>query len=37
VLAEAGVSDLSRYGGGADPELDLFVDRRISPAEVPAP
>jgi citronellol/citronellal dehydrogenase len=37
VLAEAGVSDLSRYGGGPDPELDLFVDRRISPAEVPAP
>ena len=37
VLAEAGVSDLSRYGGGPDPELDLYVDRRISPAEVPAP
>lgn len=26
VLAAAGVSDLSVYGGGDDPELDLFVD-----------
>jgi citronellol/citronellal dehydrogenase len=27
VLAEAGVTDLSRYGGGADPILDIFVDK----------
>jgi NAD(P)-dependent dehydrogenase (short-subunit alcohol dehydrogenase family) len=26
VLAEAGVTDLSRYGGGDEPELDIFVD-----------
>lgn len=26
VLAAAGVTDLSRYGGGPDPTLDLFVD-----------
>ena len=27
VLAEAGVTDLSRYGGGDDPILDIFVDK----------
>ena len=27
ILAEAGVDDLSRYGGGADPIMDIFVDR----------
>jgi citronellol/citronellal dehydrogenase len=27
VLAEAGVSDVSRYGGGNDPILDIFVDK----------
>ena len=27
VLAESGVSDLSRYGGGDDPILDIFVDK----------
>jgi citronellol/citronellal dehydrogenase len=27
VLAENGVSDLSRYGGGDDPILDIFVDK----------
>ena len=27
VLAEAGVTDLSRYGGGGDPILDIFVDK----------
>ncbi|MEU1185880.1 NAD(P)-dependent oxidoreductase [Streptomyces sp. NPDC005820] len=26
VLAEAGVTDLAQYGGGAHPELDFFVD-----------
>jgi citronellol/citronellal dehydrogenase len=26
VLAETGVTDLSRYGGGDDPILDIFVD-----------
>ena len=26
ILAEAGVDDLSRYGGGADPIMDIFVD-----------
>ncbi|GKQ39175.1 NAD(P)-dependent oxidoreductase [Streptomyces sp. A012304] len=26
VLVEAGVTDLARYGGGQNPELDLFVD-----------
>ncbi|MBO4252329.1 SDR family oxidoreductase [Streptomyces griseorubiginosus] len=26
VLVEAGVTDLARYGGGRDPEFDLFVD-----------
>jgi NAD(P)-dependent dehydrogenase (short-subunit alcohol dehydrogenase family) len=26
VLAEAGVTDLSRYGGGDDPQPDLFLD-----------
>ncbi|NMH98163.1 SDR family oxidoreductase [Pseudonocardia acidicola] len=26
VLAEDGITDLSRYGGGNDPELDFFVD-----------
>lgn len=30
VLAEAGVTDLSRYGGGPDPILDIFVDERVS-------
>ncbi|MCE3552879.1 NAD(P)-dependent oxidoreductase [Pseudonocardia sp. RS11V-5] len=28
VLAETGVTDLSPYGGGDDPELDFFVDPR---------
>lgn len=28
VLAEVGITDLSSYGGGEDPELDLFVDPR---------
>ncbi|MBW0103853.1 NAD(P)-dependent oxidoreductase [Pseudonocardia sp. KRD291] len=28
VLATAGVTDLSPYGGGDDPALDFFVDRR---------
>lgn len=27
VLAEAGVTDLSRYGGGDDPILDIFIDK----------
>ncbi|OBI84499.1 NAD(P)-dependent oxidoreductase [Mycobacterium sp. E740] len=27
LLAESGVTDLSRYGGGDDPILDIFVDR----------
>jgi citronellol/citronellal dehydrogenase len=27
VLAETGVTDLSRYGGGNDPILDIFVDK----------
>jgi NAD(P)-dependent dehydrogenase (short-subunit alcohol dehydrogenase family) len=27
VLAQAGVTDLSRYGGGDNPILDIFVDR----------
>jgi len=27
VLAESGVTDLSRYGGGKDPILDIFVDK----------
>ncbi|BBY14863.1 SDR family oxidoreductase [Mycolicibacterium litorale] len=27
VLASAGVDDLSRYGGGDNPTLDIFVDR----------
>lgn len=27
LLAEAGVTDLSRYGGGNDPILDIFVDK----------
>jgi citronellol/citronellal dehydrogenase len=26
-MAEAGVTDLSRYGGGGDPILDIFVDK----------
>ncbi|MFJ3952392.1 NAD(P)-dependent oxidoreductase [Streptomyces sp. Je 1-4] len=33
VLAEAGITNLSHYGGGDEPELDLFVD----PASAPAP
>lgn len=28
LLAEAGVTDLSRYGGGDDPIVDIFVDKR---------
>jgi citronellol/citronellal dehydrogenase len=27
VLADSGVTDLSRYGGGDDPILDIFVDK----------
>jgi citronellol/citronellal dehydrogenase len=27
LLAEAGVTDMSRYGGGDDPILDIFVDK----------
>jgi len=27
VLAEAGVTDLARYGGGDNPILDIFVDK----------
>jgi NAD(P)-dependent dehydrogenase (short-subunit alcohol dehydrogenase family) len=27
VLAETGITDLSRYGGGDDPILDIFVDK----------
>jgi hypothetical protein len=27
VLAETGVTDLSHYGGGDDPILDIFVDK----------
>ena len=27
VLTESGVTDLSRYGGGDDPILDIFVDK----------
>jgi citronellol/citronellal dehydrogenase len=27
VLAESGVTDLSRYGGGDNPILDIFVDK----------
>ncbi|MGP4056902.1 SDR family oxidoreductase [Mycobacterium sp. 4D054] len=30
VLVESGVADLSRYGGGDDPILDIFVDGRAS-------
>jgi citronellol/citronellal dehydrogenase len=30
VLTEAGVTDLSRYGGGDDPTLDIFVDTAVS-------
>ncbi|KWX67955.1 hypothetical protein ASJ79_19850 [Mycobacterium sp. NAZ190054] len=30
VLAEDGVTDLSGYGGGDDPILDIFVDGRVS-------
>ena len=30
VLAEAGVTDLSRYGGGDDPIRDIFVDAKVS-------
>lgn len=26
VLTEAGVTDLSRYGGGDHPQIDLFLD-----------
>lgn len=29
VLASAGVSDLSRYGGGDNPTLDIFVDKAL--------
>lgn len=29
VLREAGVTDLTPYGGGDDPELDFFVDERV--------
>lgn len=29
VLASAGVTDLSRYGGGDDPTLDIFVDKTV--------
>ena len=27
LLAEAGVTDLSPYGGGDDPIVDIFVDK----------
>jgi NAD(P)-dependent dehydrogenase (short-subunit alcohol dehydrogenase family) len=27
VLTEAGITDLSRYGGGSDPKWDIFVDQ----------
>ena len=27
LLADAGITDLSCYGGGADPILDIFVDK----------
>ena len=27
VLTAAGVADLSRYGGGEDPIMDIFVDK----------
>jgi NAD(P)-dependent dehydrogenase (short-subunit alcohol dehydrogenase family) len=27
VLAETGITDLSRYGGGDDPILDIFIDK----------
>ena len=27
VLRAAGVADLSRYGGGTSPIIDIFVDR----------
>ncbi len=37
VLSEIGIADFSGYGGGADPELDLFVDRRLSSAGDMAP
>ena len=26
VLAEAGITDLTLYGGGDDPNLDIYVD-----------
>ncbi|KUI29785.1 NAD(P)-dependent oxidoreductase [Mycobacterium sp. GA-2829] len=29
VLASAGVTDLSRYGGGDNPTLDIFVDEKV--------
>lgn len=32
VLAAAGVTDLSRYGGGANPTLDIFVDQVVGRA-----
>jgi hypothetical protein len=31
VLASAGVTDLSRYGGGDNPTLDIFVDEAARP------
>jgi citronellol/citronellal dehydrogenase len=27
LLTDAGITDLSRYGGGGDPILDIFVDK----------
>ncbi|MCG5430842.1 NAD(P)-dependent oxidoreductase [Mycobacterium sp. MYCO198283] len=30
VLHDAGVADLSRYGGGAEPVLDIFLDERVT-------
>jgi citronellol/citronellal dehydrogenase len=32
VLASAGVTDLSRYGGGDHPTLDIFVDKTVDKA-----
>ena len=30
VLAAAGITDLSRYGGGDDPIWDIFVDKKMN-------
>lgn len=37
VLRASGVTDIARYGGGDDPELDFFVDELRSPVTAPGP